>query len=345
MLYATTRGKHDVVTAYKAAHTDCYSDGGLYVPFRMPKFQKEQLEQLADTAPAQIVADVLNLFFSCDLTASDVDNAATHRPVECVPLGRRLLVAELWHNSQGDVSQVIRRLSDRVCGGKRGVVPSNWMQIAVRIALLFASYGSLLSSNQLRVHRLFDVAVTGGDFAMPMAAWYARQMGLPVGNIICGCNSNGSFWDLLNRGEFSTGDIVTVTSTPEADIVVPRNLERLICATLGVEETKKYLLCCSKGRTYRLSEELLHSLGKGMFAAVISDSRVASIIPGVYHTCSYVLGPYAALAYGSLQDYRAMTGHTNPALLVAEHSPVKNRQQVSQLLQIQENELKNFVSR
>ena len=170
-------------------------------------------------------------------------------------------------------------------------------------------------------------------------------MGLPIGNIICGCNSNGGFWDLLNRGEFSTGDIVTDTSTPEADIVVPRNLERLICATLGVEETKQYLLCCSKGRTYRLSEDFLQILGKGLFAAVISDSRVASIIPGVYHTCGYVLSPYAALAYGSLQDYRAMTGHTNPALLVAERSPAKNRQQVSQLLQIPEKELRNFVSR
>ena len=345
MLYATTRGKHDVVTAYKAAHTDCYSDGGLYVPFRMPKFQKGQLEQLADTAPAQIVADVLNLFFSCDLTASDVESASAHRPVECLPLGRRLLAAELWHNSDGDVSRTVRRLSDRICGEKRGVIPSNWMQIAVRIALLFASYGHLLSANQLRVHRLFDVAVTSGDFAMPMAVWYARQMGLPIGNIICGCNSNGGFWDLLNRGEFSTGDIVTDTSTPEADIVVPRNLERLICATLGVEETKQYLLCCSMGRTYRLSEDFLQILGKGLFAAVISDSRVASIIPGVYHTCGYVLSPYAALAYGSLQDYRAMTGHTNPALLVAERSPAKNRQQVSQLLQIPEKELRNFVSR
>lgn len=345
MLYATTRGKHDVVTAYKAAHTDCYSDGGLYVPFRMPKFQKEQLEQLADTTPAQIIADVLNLFFSCDLTASDVERAAAHRPVECVTLGRRLLAAELWHNSDADVSQVVQRLSDRICGGKRGAVLSNWMQIAVRIALLFASYGSLLSANQLRVHRPFDVAVTSGDFAMPMAVWYARQMGLPVGNIICGCNSNGGFWDLLNRGEFSTGDVVTGTSTPEADIVVPRNLERLICATLGVEETKKYLLCCSKGRTYRLSEDSLQTLGKGIFAAVISDSRVASMIPGVYRTCNYVLSPYAALAYGSLQDYRAMTGHTNPALLVAERSPVRNRQQVSRLLQIQENELKNLVAR
>lgn len=344
MLYATTRGKHDIVTAYKAAHTDCYTDGGLYVPFRLLQLNKEQLNQLMSGNPAQITANVLNLFFACDITAADVETATARRPVECVALGRRLLVAEFWHNSSADVSRVVQRLSDRICAGKRGERPSNWMQVAVRIALLFATWGSLRSSDLVRTNSRLDVAVTTGDFAMPMAVWYARQMGLPIGNIICGCNSNGGFWDLLNRGEFSTGDIVTGTTTPESDIVVPRNLERLICATLGVEETKQYLLCCSKGRTYRLSEDQLKILGKGLFTAVISDSRVASIISGVYHTCSYILDPYAALAYGSLQDYGAMTGQINPVLLVSERSPARSREYVSKLLQIEENELKNLIT-
>lgn len=344
MLYATTRGKHDVVTAYKAAHTDCYTDGGLFVPFRLPKLNREQLDALLSGTPEQVAANVLNLFFACDLSAAAVDSATAHTAVKCVPLGRRLLVAELWHNSGADAAQVIRRLSDRICGKKKGKTPSSWMQIAVRISLLFASYRSLLLSDMIRPGSSLDVAVTAGDFAMPMAVWYARQMGLPIGNIICGCNSNGGFWDLLNRGEFSTGDTVTHTLTPDADIVVPRNLERLICATLGVEETEQYLFCCSRGRTYRLSEDQLKMLGEGMFAAVISDSRVASIIPGVYHTSGYVLSPYAALAYGSLQDYRAMTGRTNPVLLMAERSPMRNRQQICRMLQIEENELRNLIT-
>ena len=344
MLYATTRGKHDVVTAHKAAHTDCYSDGGLFVPFRMPRFHKEQLAGFADIPPVQIVADVLNLFFSCGLTAWDIEAAWCRKPVKTVALGRSLYTAELWRSSGSDVNLAVQRISDRIRGGQKGQPPTNWMHIAVRIALLFASYGSSLSSGQLRPYRLFDVAVTTGDFAMPMAAWYARQMGLPIENIICGCNSNGGFWDLLNRGEFSTGDVLVHTTTPEADIVVPRNLERLVSATLE-DGVSSYLLACSKGRTYILPEEQLSNLGQGMFTAVISDSRLANIIPGVFRTRKYILSPYAALAYGSLQDYRAMTGHTRPVLLLAERSPMRDAQLVVQLLQISENDLPGLIGR
>lgn len=345
MLYATTRGKHDVVTAHKAAHTDCYTDGGLFVPFRMPKFHKEQLEALANTTPVQIVADILNLFFSCNLNAWDVELAIGRKPLRAVDIGRNLQCLELWRSSGSDVSQTVQRFSDRIRGGQKGQPPTNWMEIAVRIALLFASYGSQLVSGALRVHRLFDVAVTTGDFAMPMAAWYARQMGLPIGNIICGCNINGSIWDLLNRGEFSTGDTRTVSITPDADIVVPRNLERLISATLDMEDVQRYLLCCSKGRTYTLTEDALQKVGQGMFAAVISDTRVTSIVPGVFRTRKYVLSPYAALAYGSLQDYRAMTGHTRPALLLAERSPLRDRDLLATLLQVSENDLPALIGR
>lgn len=343
MLYATTRGKHDVVTAYKTIHNDCYSDGGLFVPFRMPRLNKERLDVLASATPAQIIADILNEFFSCGLTAWDVEYALGRKPIQTVGAGRRLLITQMWHFTGAEVSWAVQRLSDRIRGGDRRTAATNWMNIAVRIAFIFSAYGSLLSSGVIRPYRLLDVAVTTGDFAMPMAAWYARQMGLPIGNIICGCNANGGFWDLLNRGEFSTGDVLTRTCTPEADIVVPRNLERLVCATLGVEENMRYLLCCSKGRNYILSDDYLQRLGQGLFAAVISDSRVSSIIPGVYQTCGHILSPYGALAYGSLQDYRSMTGHSRTALLIEERSPARDIQTVGSLLQINENDLRRMI--
>ena len=343
MLYTTTRGKHDVETAYKAIHNDCHTDGGLFVPFRMPTFSKVRVDALAIMSPAQIISEILNKLFSCGLTSLDVEHALGRKPVTTRSIGRYLMTVELWHNVGSEMNWVVQRLSDRLCGGTRRTVPSNWMHVAVRIALLMASYGQLLSAGSVPARQLLDVAVTSGDFAMPMAVWYARQMGLPIGNIICGCNANGGIWDLLNRGEFSTGDLFSHTCTPKVDIVVPRNLERLICATLGVEETLRYLQCCSKGRSYIISEEAKALLGHGLFAAVISDSRVESIVPGVWQTSGHVLSPYGALAYGSLQDYWSMTGHTRPALLIEERSPKLDSKYVSALLHVDENDLRGIV--
>lgn len=344
MLYATTRGKHDIVTAYKAAHTDCFSDGGLFVPFRMPCFQRQELEGLSAAKSSLIVAKILNMFFNCELSAEDVDSAWSKKELKGAMLGRRLLVAELWRSAGSDVNHAVQQISDRICADHKGQIPTNWMHIAVRIALLFASYGSMVASEQLRMHQMFDVAVTTGDFAMPIAAWYARQMGLPIGNIICGCNSNGGFWDMLNRGEFSTGELLVRTLTPESDIVVPRNLERLISATMGLDEVHQYLQCCSRGKTYFLPDDALKQLERGMYTAVISDNRMAGIITGVFRTHEYVLSPYAALAYGSLQDYHATTGQTRPVVLLAERSPTRDRELVAQLLNINEYDLTPLVT-
>lgn len=342
MLYATTRGKHDVVTAYKTIHTDCYVDGGLFLPFRMPLLNQEQIKAMGLSAPAQTVANVLNKLFSTSLTAWDVEVAIGRHPIGMVSIGRRLTAGELWKNRGQDVSHMVQALSDRVGGREQ---PTNWVEIAVRIALLFAAYGMLLRNNGLQGWEKLDLAVTTGDFSTPIAAWYAREMGLPIGNILCGCNANGTFWDLMNRGEFASGDMVLPTSTPEADVVVPRNLERLIHGIFGVEENRRYLSQCRQGRNYTLSEEQLNQLKHEMFVAVVSNDRVASILPGVYGTTEYVLSPYAALAYGSLLDFRAISGEENPTLLVAERSPAKDRELVNRLIGVRRPEVPSVQNR
>lgn len=341
MLYRTTRSKHDVVTAYKTVHTDCYVDGGLFLPFRMPKVNKVQIEELTDSSATQTIANVLNELFSCALTAWDVEVAIGRNPIRMATVGRQITAVEHWLGNGERVTSMVQVLSDRI--GGNGEEPTNWMEIAVRIALLFASYGKLRASSVLKSGQKLDVATATEDFTMPIAAWYAREMGLPVGEIICGCNANGGFWDLLNRGEFSTGERAVPTWTPEANAIVPRNLERLIHGIFGVEENKRYLQCCSQGKTYTLSQEQLEEFDRGLFAAVISDSRVATIIPGVYRTRNYVLSPYAALAYGSVQDFRATTGEERPTLLIADHSPIKDSALVSRLLQIQEYDLRKML--
>lgn len=342
MLYRTTRGNHDVVTAFKTIHTDCYGDGGLFLPFKMPKLNKAQIDALADNSTCQTVAQVLNELFSCDLTAWDVESAIGRKPISLSAVGRRTVAGEYWRNSGEDVHAAVAALSQRMGGGED---PTNWVQIAVRIALLFASYGMLESTKMLRVQGKLDVAMPTGDFAMPMACWYARQMGLPIGNIICGCNANGGFWDLMNHGELPTGNRVVPTCTPEANLAVPRNLERLIHGVLGVEENKRFLLYCSKGMTYGLSEEQMELLSPQMYTAVISDRRVATTIPGVYRTRGYVLGPYDALAYGSLQDFRATSGEERPTLLICDRSPMKDAAAVSRFLKVRESDLQKRIQK
>lgn len=339
MLYATTRSKSNVETAHKSIHLDCAGDGGLFTPFQATHFSHDEILQLKDRGFGQNMANILNHFFGCGLSGWDVEFAIGRSPVKINTIPHRILIAESWHNNQWKFNYVVQMLSDRLRKENAGEIPTNWVGVAVRIAAFFGIYGQLLAAGQVEAETELDVAVTTGDFVAPIAAWYARSMGLPIGNIICGCNANGGVWDLLHHGEMSTGGVAVKTCTPEADVVVPRNLERLVYETLGMEENNRFLECCRKGSLYALTEEQLEVLHKGMFAAVISDSRVNTILHSVYRTSNYVFSPYGALAYGSLLDYRAKTGESRAALLLTERGPICDSEQVARAMQIPMSEL------
>lgn len=344
MLYATTRSNSHVETTYRVIHLDRCSDGGLFVPFRLPRLEQEQILSMKEKSFGQNMADILNLFFSCNLSGWDVDFAVGRSPVQFHTIPHKIFIAETWHCRDNRFDHVVKTLSLRLCGQEAVPAPTNWVRIAVRIAAIFASYGMLLASGQVDVQTPLDVAVSTGDFSAPMAAWYAREMGLPLGNIICGCNANGAVWDLLHRGEMSTNTICTKTSTTEADVTIPENLERLIDGTLGKDHVHSYLDKCRTGLQYSLSEEDLEKLSRGMFASVISDFRVESIIHSVYRTNGYVFSPYAALAYGSLLDYRAKTSQSRPAMLLSEKSPVCDCELVAKSMNVSMDEVLRIVS-
>lgn len=345
MLYITTRSKHDVYTAPITLHQDRGPDGGLFVPFRLPELEKEQIKALADKTFGQNVADALNLFFSTRLSGWDVDMAVGRSPVKLAPINRKVLAAEMFRNIDNDFERVLRGLSTAVHPDNEIIGKyTDWSEIAVRIAVLFGIFGELLRTERVFVGRPVDVAVSAGNFAAPMACWYARAMGLPIGTIICGCNENGSVWDLLHRGELDTDALAVQTTTPEGDYAVAPDLERLICGACGQAETMDFCWSCTEGGTYAPSAAAFEAIRKGMFAAVVSQARVETIIPSVYRTNHYVLDLYSALAYGALTDYRSRTGTNNLTLLLAQKSPICNADEVARTMHITAAELKRRLA-
>lgn len=344
MLYATTRSNSHVETTYRAIHMERCSDGGFFVPFRLPRLEMEQIKALGKRPFGENMANMLNVFFSCGLSAWDVEFAIGRNPVKIKLIPHRICVAEAWHCGDNRFDRVVHALSQRICGEEQVKEPTNWVRIAVHIAAVFAIYGLLLAEGQADVYTAMDIAVPTGDFTAAMAARYARAMGLPLGNIICGCNANGGVWDLLHRGEMATGAVAVPTSTPLGDIAVPENLERLVDITLGKEAVRSYLDKCRTGSFYTLTEEQLEQLRAGMFASVVSDSRVKTVIHSVYRTARYILGPYDAVAYGSLLDYRATTGESRAAILFGTRSPLCDGELVSESMNMTVDEVLRIVS-
>lgn len=346
MLYVTTRDKGDAYTFGRALSENRGPDGGLYVPYKLPRMNTAEIQSLKDKNFGQCVADVLNLFFLSDLTGWDIDFCVGRNPAKLIAMNYRIFVAEAWHNHDWIFSWYLKHLIGRIRNtDPQTEVPSAWAWTAVRIATIFGVFGELMRSGVVDDEHPVDLAVASGDFSLPLAGWYAREMGLPIGTIIFSDRENGTLWDLFNYGKMHTDAVTENTDLPESDYSVPPHLEAFIFNVLGLSESQKYTDSCRRGRAYVPSREAAERLRRGMFAAVVSQKRMESIISSVDQTNGYLPDPYAALAFGGLQDYRAKTGECRPALIWSERSPGHMSKVVTKALGITEKELQARLDR
>ena len=343
MLYVTTRNNRDAFTAQRTLRENRGPDGGLFVPFRAPVFTREDMDALAEKSFNACVTDILNTLFKTKLTSREVDLCIGRYAVRLEKLGRRVIMGECWHNLDSQFSRMVVNLTGLLRSDKQAdSVPGDWAMIGVRIAVLFGIFGELMRQGIASSEDRVDISLVSGDFSAPMSAWYARQWGLPIGNIICCCNENGNLWDFICHGQLRTDGVALKTALTDADVLVPVGLERLIHAFGGTEEVERYLDVVRRGGIYYADDKSLQKLRQGIYVTVSSERRILSAIPSIYRTHSYLLSPYSALAYAGLQDYRSRTGASRYALVLAEKSPDRDMNTVAAALGITVDELKRY---
>ena len=317
MLYVTTRNNGDIFTANHPLSKNRADDGGAYVPFKLPRLDGEFLEELREKPLNHRVAAVLNLFFGTKITGWELDVAIGRQVLRLKSMPHRVMLGQMWHNADGCFDtmrdEVVKLL-------RKDEGATEWSEIAIRMACLAALIADICVDDRVKV----DVAMPSGDFSAVMAAWYCRAAGMPIGNIVVGCCENAALWDLICKGELRTGQIALETMTPLCDNIVPRNLERLVFACGGNREVGRYLDACRKGEWYYPGNDVLSHMRKGLHIRVVGEKRVRFTIPNVYTGNGQILGPYDALSYSAVLDYRAATGENRPALILSERSPSRD---------------------
>ena len=315
------------------------------MPMQLPMLDGQQLKHMAENSFSQNVADIVNLFFSASLDSWAIEFAIGRYPVKLRNIGSREMVAETWHNPVWKFERLAKgiekaiRQSDDVRD-----IPSDWLMIAARIAVLFGIFGELIKQGRSGIRAPMDVAVASGNFSAAMAVCYAKQMGLPISTVLCCCNDNNGPWKLLHQGEIRTDAAPLQTPTPLCDHAVPPGLERLIFEKLGIKTALQFAQACESGSNFYLEQEQLKKVREGLYVPVTGQKRLESSVKSLYRSCGYAADVYTALCYSGILDYRSVTGEGRPVLILSEESPVYSAAYLSQTLEIKPQQLMELIN-
>lgn len=316
MLYVSTKNKSETSTAYKTLHTLNAPDGGMFVPLCVPEFTGDELTELYKLSSSQIIAQILNLFFTQKITCESIESAIGKNPFKLQMLSQRTVVAEIWDTDGYQYEQLVDALYGLLCDGSEPLPTApQWARVAIEIAVLFAVFAKLSSGGINNS----DIVVESDDFTHPMAVWYARKMGLPIGCIICACNSCCDTWELINNGK----------------IAASSGMQQLVYEILGVEQVRE--------GPYQLEDEMLPILTQGMSAAVVSEARIDTVLGSVYRTNSYIADPSTAVSFGALQDHRARTGENHSTLIISRKCPLPYVARISSATGCSQEKLKSMI--
>lgn len=314
MLYVTTRDNKDAYTVHKTMVQDLAPDGGVFIPFQIPVLDETELSAFVERTYGENVAEILNRFFSARLNGWSIDTAIGRNCIQTKNLSQKVCAIELWHNPAHSYNYVVENIfhllssSEEIAKG-----PTNWVLVAVKIAVLFAVYADLVKSGAMHKNEQFDVAVKVGNFTDPISVWYAKQMGLPVHMILCASEESDGVWDLIHRGQISTASLPKELSS---------GLERLVFSIHGADEAACFVKTCNSGRVYALDPEMDIIFNDVFFCAVMGQGRAETVTNSLKRTDQYTVCPDGALSYAAIQDYRAKTGENRMTLLFsnAEHA-------------------------
>lgn len=239
-------------------------------------------------------------------------------------------VAGNFDDAQAGVKRIFSDSKIRKTLADRGFFLSsansiNWGRILPQIVYYISAYCDLLRDGEIAPGDPIHFCVPTGNFGDILAAWYAGQMGLPIGKLICASNRNDVLTDFLRTGVYDRNRPFHTTMSPSMDILVSSNLERLLFALSGEDdaEVRRYMDALSKGGRYEVSDSVKAALRDQFWGGFCDEAGTSAAIARCYKDYGYLIDTHTAVAADVLEQYRRATGDFTPAVFASTASPYK----------------------
>ncbi len=193
-----------------------------------------------------------------------------------------------------------------------------------QIVYYFYAYLNMLDEGEIKNGEKINIVVPTGNFGDILAAYYAKEMGLPVNKLICASNENKVLADFFKTGVYDKRRKLVMTISPSMDILVSSNLERLLWAIgeRDAQKVKELMNSLKEKGYYRIDSEMKKRL-KDFYGGFAPQEESRQCIKEIFEKSKYLIDPHTAVAYTVYKKYIKETGDKTKTVIVATASPFK----------------------
>ncbi len=216
-------------------------------------------------------------------------------------------------------------------------------RLVPQICYYVYAYAALLKEGKIRAGEKINVTVPTGNFGNILAAFYAKNMGLPISRLICASNENKVLYDFFSTGTYDRNREFVLTSSPSMDILISSNLERLIYRIAGndADINQEMMNALTKEGKYAITAEMKEAL-TDFYGAYAGESETFEEIRRLYDACGYVIDTHTAVASAVYQKYVKETGDKTKTVIASTASPFKFTRSVMNAINAEYDSMSDF---
>ena len=214
----------------------------------------------------------------------------------------------------------------------------NWGRVLPQIVYYVSAYCDLLRDGRVQMGEEINICVPTGNFGNILAAYYAREMGVPVRKLICASNSNNVLTDFLKTGVYDRNRSFYNTISPSMDILISSNLERLLYLLSDEDDAvvADYMDQLSAQGRYTVHGGMLKAIQDCFAGGWADEAATKATIAAMKKDHDYLIDTHTAVAFKVLEDYRKETGDQTCTVVASTASPFKFCDSVLSALGVEE---------
>lgn len=216
-------------------------------------------------------------------------------------------------------------------------------RLVPQIVYYVYAYAKLFANGEIKKDEKINVVVPTGNFGNILAAYYAKNMGLPIAKLICASNDNKVLYDFFTTGTYDKNRQFVLTMSPSMDILISSNLERLIYRIAGddAEKNSELMKKLNTEGKYDITDDMKEKLAD-FYGNYGTEAETAKIINEIYKETGYIIDTHTAVAAVVYDKYKKETNDDTKSVIASTASPFKFTRSVMTSIDKKYDELGDF---